>query len=129
MPPFQRTEEFSTMTQYQADEKAKFRRQRTEQAIQLAMQNKWEEAITVNKSILDVIPNDVDAFNRLGKALMEVGRFAEARAAYGSAVENDPSNTIARKNLARLKEIKESEGEAAAVIENRVSPRIFIEET
>jgi len=128
MPPFQRAKEFSAMTQYQADEKAKFRRQRTEQAIQLAMQNKWEEAITVNKSIIEVIPNDVDAFNRLGKALMEVGRFAEARSAYGSAVENDPSNTIARKNLARLKEIKETEGEAAAV-ENRISPRIFIEET
>ena len=34
-------------------------------------------------------PNEVDAYNRLGKALTELGRYADARDAYGRAVKLD----------------------------------------
>jgi len=46
------------------------RRLRSEKAIQLAMQNKWQEAADLNQQILEQFPEDVDTLNRLGKALM-----------------------------------------------------------
>jgi hypothetical protein len=110
------------------EDKARFRRLRSEQAIQLAMQNKWEEAIAVNKQILDVFADDVDAYNRLGKALMEVGRISEARAAYSRAVALDPNNAIARRNLTRLQAIKDDEV-AAVAVQPQVDANLFIEET
>jgi len=65
---------------------ARFRRQRTELAITLATQSRWEEAVQANQDILKVFPQDVDALNRLGKASLELGRYADAREAYGKAV-------------------------------------------
>ncbi|GIW05455.1 MAG: hypothetical protein KatS3mg060_0260 [Dehalococcoidia bacterium] len=112
----------------QPEDKARFRRLRSEQAIQLAMQNKWEEAIAVNKQILDVFADDVDAHNRLGKALMEIGRIGEAREAYSKAVAIDPNNAIARRNLTRLQAIKDDEV-AAVAVQPQVDANLFIEET
>jgi tetratricopeptide (TPR) repeat protein len=109
-------------------DRARLRRQRAERAIKLAMESKWEEAARENQALLAMFPKDVDAYNRLGKALTELGRYADARAAYARAVELDTNNAIARKNLQRL----EALGEAAAPpVEGRVKvdPDLFIEET
>jgi len=104
-----------------------FRRQRTQQAIQLAMQGQWQEAAAVNRAIIAVFPNDVEAYNRLGKALTELGRYAEAREAYGKSLELDSLNSIAQKNLARLATLGE---EAAVQAEGgkKLSPQMFIAE-
>jgi hypothetical protein len=113
---------------FAADDRTRVRRQRAEQAIQLAMQGQWEAAAKVNRIIIDVFPNDVDAYNRLGKACTELGRFAEAREAYGKTLGLDPHNSIAQKNLARLADL----GEAAAPraeVGTKLSPQLFISET
>jgi tetratricopeptide (TPR) repeat protein len=112
---------------YQTDDRVRLRRQRAEQAINLAMESKWEEAAQVNRAILSVFPNDVDAYNRLGKALTEMGRYGEARAAYSKTLEIDAANSIAKKNLVRLQAL----GDVAAPNEGRqkVDPDLFIEET
>lgn len=112
---------------YPEENSSRFRRQRTDLAISLATQSRWEEASQANQEILRVFPNDVDALNRLGKASLELGRYAEARAAYGKAVLVEPSNTIARKNLARLSAMKDAPAEPAGV-GTRVDPSLFIEE-
>jgi len=113
---------------YQAEEKVRLRRQRAEQAIQLAMQSRWEEATRANRAIIALFPSDVDAYNRLGKALTELGRYGKAREAYGKAQELEPGNAIARKNLERLASLsKARRGRAAAA--QRVDPQLFIEET
>jgi len=113
---------------FAADDRTRIRRQRAEQAIQLAMQGQWEAAAKVNRIIIDVFPNDVDAYNRLGKACTELGRFADAREAYGKTLGLDPHNSIAQKNLARLAGL----GEAAAPraeAGTKLSPQLFISET
>lgn len=110
------------------DDKARFRRVQSERAVQLAMQSKWEEALTVNRAIIDVFPNDSDSFNRLGKALMELGRYGEARKAYGRSLEIDGSNAIAKRNLERLATLKETTTSTVASA-GTVDPRLFIEET
>ncbi len=106
---------------------ARFRRQRSELAINLAMQSKWDDAVSANQSILNVFPNDVDSYNRLGKAYTELGRYDEARDSYSKALSIEPSNTIARKNLTRLAGLKGTEPEKASVA-TRVDPKLFIEE-
>jgi hypothetical protein len=109
----------------QTEDKQRFKRQRTEQAIQLAMQSRWDEAITANKAIIATFPDEAEAHNRLGKALTEVGKIKEARSAYQRALEIEPANGIARKNLGRLQAMKaKAEPDRA----QQVDTSLFIEE-
>ncbi len=102
-------------------------RELTERAIQLALESKWEEAVTVNRQLLAMQPRDPRTLNRLGKALSETGNYAEARKAYADALALDPTNTIAQKNLERLGQL--TEATTAARPSERIDPRLFIEET
>lgn len=86
-------------------------KERTRTAIDLATQGEWEEAAQVNREILDLAPTNVEAMNRLGKALTELGRKEQARDVFLSALVLHPSNPIALKNVARLR--AEAEGEQA----------------
>ncbi len=113
---------------YQEEEPVRLRRQYSKQAIALAMQGRWREAVAANKSLLESFPSDVDAYNRLGRAYMELGEYSRAKEAYSSAVELDPYNTIAKKNLHRLSHL----GEGMVGSEDafhKVEPQHFIEET
>lgn len=109
----------------QTQDKARFKRQRTDQAIQLAMQSRWDEAIAANRGIIASFPNEHDAYNRLGKALTETGKIKEAREAYQRALEIEPTNTIARKNLERLAQMKSKAEPDRA---QQVDTSLFIEE-
>lgn len=111
---------------FQTEDRSKVKKQQTDLAIQLALQGRWEEAARLNRSIIDIFPTDVDAFNRLGKALTELGRYAEARDAYSKALEIDPLNSIARKNLSRLATLGEEAAPRQAT--QKLSPDMFIEE-
>ena len=53
-------------------------------------------------SCLELGP-DIDAYNRLGKALAELNRHAEALEAYEQALERDATNRIAQRNVERLR--------------------------
>lgn len=113
---------------YQEDQKGKLKRQTSKQAITLAMQGRWQESISVNKGILAHFPNDVDAHNRLGKAYIELGDYAQAKEAYNRAMQLDQFNTIAKKNLQRIALL---EGRPPAPIEGnheKAEPYVFIEE-
>lgn len=74
----------------------------TEEAIALAIQGRWQEAVNANKALLELSPKDVEAYNRLGRALIKQGEYTEAKEAYSRALELDPYNSIAMKNLERL---------------------------
>src|SRR5437879_1074230 len=115
------------MAAFPTEDRLRQKRTKSEQAITLAMKNRWDEAAQLNREILDLFPTEVDAFNRLGKALTELGRYAEARDAYAQAVKLDPLNGIASKNLQRLGKLA-IEG-SAAPSPSPVDPRLFIEES
>jgi tetratricopeptide (TPR) repeat protein len=78
------------------------RRQLAETAISQATQGDWEQAVETNRQLLELGP-DTDGYNRLGKALAELGRHGEALEAYESALERDATNRIAERNVARLR--------------------------
>lgn len=104
------------------------RRQSTDQAIQLAIQGRWDDAERLNRQLLAAFPEDTDAHNRLGKALTELGRYGEARASYTRTLELDPTNSIARKNLTRLATL-DAATVAPAPLGAKVDPHLFVEET
>ena len=52
---------------FQAEDRARTKKQRTEVAIQLALDGRWDDAASLNRSIIDLFPTDVDAYNRLGR--------------------------------------------------------------
>ena len=109
------------------DPKSKEKRDRAKQAVNLAMESRWEEATSVNKGILELFPDDVEALNRLGKALSELGRYSKARQAFQRVVELSPGNSIARKNLSRIALLREDSQPAPS--RQGVPPHFFIEET
>jgi len=110
-----------------------------ERAIALAMENRWPEAADVNRKIIELYPNDADAYNRLGKALLEMGRYRDALATYQRAVELDPNNMIAKKNVDRLAHLADKAPEPTRLPQpasqartgeiGRINPTMFIEET
>jgi len=93
---------------YQEEEKARLRQQLSKEAINLALQGRWEEAGAVNRDIIKRFPTDVEAYNRLGRALTELEDFDRAKKAYLKALKLAPENAIAKKNLARLTSLSES---------------------
>ena len=61
------------------EEKARFWRIRIQEAIRMAMESRWLEAVAANQGIIEVFPSDVDAYNRLGRAHMELGDHKKAK--------------------------------------------------
>ncbi len=112
---------------YQEEERTKLRRQSSKEAIALAMEGRWREAVATNKSLLENFPTDVDAYNRLARAYMELGEYSLAREAYERAIDLDPYNTIAQKNLNRLAHLGETEVSSDGGF-GKVEPQQFVEE-
>ena len=75
------------------------------EAVTLALNGEWERATEVNKAILELFPNEVEAMNRLVKALIELGSYVEARVVLDRVCEVAPYNNIAKKNRARLDQL------------------------
>jgi len=112
----------------QARAKERLRQQHTNQAITLAMQGRWEKAARLNRTLLEHFPSDVDAYNRLGKALTELGEYAQAREAYTQALQLNAHNRIASRNLQRLSCLEKSllspRGD-----QRRFAPHLFIQDS
>ncbi len=109
------------------EEIAKLREEQSKEAIALALRGNWERATEVNRRILMVFPEDVEALNRLGKAFLELGRYMEAKNAFESAVKLAPYNTISKKNIERLAHLQETEPTPKQG--KVITPYLFIEES
>lgn len=109
------------------EEKLRLKKQWTDLAIKQAQDGQWEEAVATNRNILNHFPQEPDAFNRLGKALSEIGHYSEARDAYAQTLKYSPGNTIAKKNLDRLALLQDAPM-STHVGADRIDPRRFIDE-
>jgi len=112
----------------ESEERARIKRVKAEQAVNMAMQSRWGEAAELNQQLIEAYPKDVEAHNRLGKSLMEIQRYDESREAYNHALRIDPTNGIAQKNLQRLDKLME-ESAGPDLPTGPVDPSLFIEET
>ena len=98
----------------------------TKEAINLANQGRWLEAINLNQLILASSPNDIDALNRLGKGFSEIGKYKQAKNSFRLSLNLSPSNVIAKKNLERLQHLEDAPPPKGTP---RTTSRIFIEES
>jgi hypothetical protein len=108
-------------------EHLKPRSQYADDAVQLAIQGKWDEAVKLNKFIIDSFGADEETQNRLGKALSELGKLKDAKAAYEVALKLNPMNSIAKKNAARINALLHQK-EGLKVGGTRVDLNLFVEE-
>lgn len=114
------------MTTRDDEKQQRAKAQRSREAIGLAMQARWAEAVEANIQLTRDFPNDMDTFNRLGRAYMELGKYTLARDAYAQAQALDPYNAIAARNLRRLNDLSETDNEEVET--DKVEPQQFIEE-
>jgi tetratricopeptide (TPR) repeat protein len=113
----------------EADTTTRQRRQLGEAAISHATRGEWEAAVEANRGLLELGP-DIDASNRLGKALAELGRHDEALKAYEKALERDATNRIAQRNVERLRVLLAADKPAGngKVRTGKAPATVFIEE-
>ena len=111
-----------------AENSAKLVRNLSREAVALALKGEWERAAQLNRAILKLSGADVEAMNRLAKALIELGQYQEAKQVLAQAGAIAPYNTIAKKNLARLSCL-ESGAAAPKAPQAAAPPRLFIAES
>jgi tetratricopeptide (TPR) repeat protein len=106
------------------------KRQLAEQAIKQASEARWSDAAETNRRLLELGP-DSEAENRLAKALWEAGELGDAREHYVKALQLDPTNRIAERNIERLKVLLvEAGGKTVPAMPGSKAPvSIFVEET
>ncbi len=88
------------------EQKPKSRKQLVEVARRAALEARWDDAIEVNKQLLERTPRDANAHNRLGRAYLQSRDFTTAYEEYSAALRIDPANMIARRNLQRLEHLR-----------------------
>jgi hypothetical protein len=108
-------------------EHLKPRSQYADDAVQLAIAGKWDDAVKLNRFIIDSFGADEETQNRLGKALSELGKLKEAKASYEVALKLNPMNSIAKKNAARINALLHQK-EGLKVGGTRVDLNLFVEE-
>jgi len=93
-----------------SEERVKPRGMFVDEAVQLALESRWAEALAVNQALVERYGSDEDTLNRIGKALTELGQREEALEAYSSSLQLNPLNLIAQKNVRKLTAMLESKG-------------------
>ncbi len=73
-----------------------------ELATQAALSSNWQEAVAINEKILKINKDNVEALNRLARAMVCTGEMAKAQKVYKKVLELDPYNIIARKNFDKI---------------------------
>lgn len=111
-----------------ADTKNKTRKQIAEEARQASLAGDWDLAIALNNMLLKKNPRDAEAYNRIGRAKLEQGKYTEAIDAYTHALKVDKANLIARRNLQRLELLRKSAPEGEVREKAAPRPAVFIEE-
>jgi tetratricopeptide (TPR) repeat protein len=95
------------------------------QAIAATLAGDWENAIKLNKFLLEEKPNDVEALNRMGLAYSVLGNSKNAKESFEKVLEIDPLNSIALKNIKKLKTESKNNSDDVTFIQVN---NIFIEE-
>src|SRR6202140_1701774 len=111
----------------ESTEHLKPRSQYGDEAVQLAIAGKWDEAVKLNRFVIESFGTDEETQNRLGKALSELGKLKDAKAAYEVALKLNPMNSIAKKNAARINALLHQK-EGLKVGGTRVDLNLFVEE-
>lgn len=99
------------------------------QSIDAALNCKWEEALELNKQLLELTPDNTEYLNRMAKAYFELRKYTQAKKTYQEVLTIDPYNAIAQKNLKKVTSIKKEDlMDSRAPNTMTLSPALFLEE-
>jgi len=73
-----------------------------QQAIEAAMNSNWELAVTLNKKIVGIAPEDIATYQRLGYALLQTNKLKEATKQFKMVLKLQPKNNIAEEHLEKI---------------------------
>jgi tetratricopeptide (TPR) repeat protein len=95
-------------------------------AVSAALSQNWQEAIAVNKQILEQSPKNIEALNRLGFSLLKIGKIREGKLMFEKVLKLDPYNRIAGNNIKKILTMKKHCKDIIGTCP--VSPLLFLEE-
>ncbi|HEY8786536.1 MAG TPA: tetratricopeptide repeat protein [Candidatus Limnocylindria bacterium] len=98
-----------------------------DQAIAAALEADWPRAAELNQKLIDVSPEDLEGRNRLGRALLELGRLDEAKVAFAEVLKMEPHNSIALRGSSRVATLLEHKTKPFTTT-TKTQPRLFIED-
>jgi len=99
-----------------------------DKAIQAMLLGDWKNAASLNKTLINENPKDIDALNRLAYALTILGKIQDAKSTYRKVLRIDILNQIAIRNIKKLTDL------GSKPLTKSLSPvkgvnSIFLEET
>jgi tetratricopeptide (TPR) repeat protein len=94
-----------------------------QEAIDAALTGEWQQAIDLNSQILKILPDDIDALNRIARAYAENGNLAKAKETTNKVLKLDALNPIANRCFEKWKTFKNHSNGTVS----KISPDIFIE--
>lgn len=80
----------------------------TRLAIEAAVAANWQEAAKINKKIVTLAQNDIEALNRLARAQVCDGHIQLAQKSYKKVLVLDPYNLIAKRNLEKISKMSKN---------------------
>ncbi len=99
------------------------------QAIDAALNCKWQEAAQINQKLNLLDPENIPCLNRLAKALTELGQYTQAKKIYNEVLKLDPYNPIAAKNLKRISGLKDdAPHHDSSELPQKLSAALFLQE-
>lgn len=73
-----------------------------DEAIKSTLAGDWEKAVSLNRTLLQENPQDLEAYNRLAFALNILGKIKDAKNTYQKVLELDPLNQIALRSIKKM---------------------------
>src|SRR5258708_8756592 len=83
-------------------ERTKTRTQLVEEAINAALERKWQAALELNQEIAERFGLDEETHNRLGKAFTELGNLDDPLSPHRATLKHNPLNPSTTNNSSRL---------------------------
>lgn len=97
-----------------------------QQAIDFAIASEWEDAVSMNKKIIELDEENLQANLRLGYSYVQLNQFEEAKKIYTRALEIQPKNHIAEEYLEKI-EILSKKKKKRSNEKNNFDPNLFID--
>jgi len=96
------------------------------QAIDAAIEGRWEDAIRLNSQIIGEDPEQLNAHLRLGYAKLQLNELSEAQEAFQAALVIQPKNNIAEEHLSKIAVLKDK-NKKRLVSSTKYDPELFVE--